>query len=174
MTASPPDSLVVDLSAEINAAFAEARTTAAAATTNAKQAVACALECGRLLNRQKESLPHGEWQPWLAAHCPDISAPTARRYMRLAKRSHDHSLDDAVGLRQAYLATGVLPESPRTRREPDANDPTVSFVRGLDQFRRWFHRRTDEQPLEKWTPEARRLLRNELTWFKKLYERLSP
>ncbi len=25
-------------------------------------------------------------------------------------------------------------------------------------------------PLAKWTPEARRLLRNELTWFKKLHD----
>ncbi len=174
MTASPPDSaLHVDLSAEINAAFHDARATAASATTSAKQAVVRALECGRLLIRQKESLPHGDWQPWLSRNCPDISAPTARRYMRLAKRSHEHSLEDATGLRQAYLATGVLPESARTRREPNANEPTVSFVRGLDHFRRWFHRRTDDLPLAKWTPEARRLLRNELAWFKNLHDQLS-
>lgn len=173
MSAPLPDAEVaVDLSAEINAAFHEARTTAAAATTNARHAVTRALECGRLLNLQKQTLPHGEWQPWLATHCPDISVVTARRYMRLAKRSHDHSLENAAGLRQAYLATGVLPESPRERTR-NAHEPTVSFVRGLDQFRRWYHQRTDELPLDRWTPEARRLLRNELAWFKKLYDQLA-
>lgn len=173
MTAPPPDSaLHVDLSAEINAAFHEARTTAAAATSSARQAVTRALECGRLLNLQKQSLPHGQWQPWLIRNCPEISVVTARRYKRLAKRSHDHSLETASGLRQAYLATGVLPESPRERTR-NAHDPTVSFIRGLDQFRRWYHQRTDELPLEQWTPEARRLLRNELAWFKKLHDQLA-
>jgi hypothetical protein len=170
---TPDSTLALNLAPEINAAFSEASATAATATLNARQAVARALECGRLLNLQKDALPHGAWQDWLAAHCPVISAPTARRYMRLAKQSHEGVLENAAGLRQAYLATGVLPESTRTRREPNANDPTVSFVRGLDHFRRWFHQRTDELPLDRWTPEARRLLRNELTWFKKLHDRLA-
>lgn len=174
MTASPPDTApAVDLAAEINAAFADAQSLAAAATASAKAAVLRAIECGQLLNRQKESLSQGNWQPWLAAHCPEISESTARRYMRLAKRSHVTVFENATGLRQAYLAAGVLPESPRTRREPDVNTPTVTFTRGLDQFRRWYHRRTDELPVEKWTPRARRILRNELTWFKNLYDRLA-
>ena len=169
---STDSALSLNLAAEINAAFSEAGATAAAATLNAHQAVARALECGHLLNRQKDVLPHGTWQDWLAAHCPALSSPTARRYMRLAKRSQVTDLSDAGGLRQAYIATGVLPDSPRQRREPDANAPTVTFTRGLDLFRRWFHRRTDDTPLAKWTPDARRLLRNELVWFKKLHDDL--
>ena len=165
--------LSIDLSVLINAAFAVARNAAGLATGQARQAITAAVQCGDLLNRQKTSLPHGEWLPWLANRCPDISAETARRYMRLANRSIVTDLTDATNLRQAYLATGVLPESARTRREPDVSTPTVSFVRGLDQFRRWYHRRTDELPLAKWTPEARRLLRNELAWFKKLHDDLA-
>jgi hypothetical protein len=169
---STDSTLALNLASEINAAFSEASATAAAATLNARQAVARALECGRLLNLQKDALPHGTWQDWLAAHCPAISAPTARRYMRLAKHAPDTLLDDAAGLRQAYMATGVLSDSPRQRREPDANTPTVNYVRGLDQFRRWFHQRIEEEPLSKWSPQARRLLRNELVWFKKLHDDL--
>ncbi len=172
MNAAPLEPLAIDLSAEINAAFASARTHAAAATASANDAVTRALECGRLLNQQKAAMPHGAWQPWLATHCPEICAATARRYMLLAKRARERFLDDGAGLRQAYLATGVLPAAPRASREPDVNTPTVTFVRGLDQFRRWFNRRTDECPLDQWTPDARRLLRNELAWFKKLYDRL--
>jgi hypothetical protein len=170
---STDSALSLNLAPEINAAFSEASATAAAATLNARQAVARALECGRLLNLQKDALPHGTWQDWLAAHCPAISAPTARRYMKLAKHAPDTVLEDAAGLRQAYMATGVLPDSPRQRREPDANTPTVNYVRGLDQFRRWFHQRIEEEPLSKWSPQARRLLRNELAWFKKLHDDLA-
>jgi hypothetical protein len=166
--------LSIDLSASINAAFATARTAADSATTEARAAITAAVQCGDLLTRQKASVPHGTWLDWLATHCPDISAETARRYMRLSKRSHETDLTDATSLRQAYLATGVLPEPPpRDNDTPDANAPVVTFTRGLDQFRRWFHRRTEDKPLAKWTPEARRLLRNELAWFKKLHDDLA-
>lgn len=166
------DSLALNLAPEINAAFSEASTTAAAATLNARQAVTRALECGRLLNLQKDALHHGVWQDWLAQNCPAISAPTARRYMKLAKHAPDTVLDDAAGLRQAYMATGVLLDSPRRRREPDANTPTVEYVRGLDLFRRWFHKRIENEPIHKWSPAARRVLRNDLAWFKQLHDDL--
>lgn len=186
MTAPQPESPVVfevvpstrsqivsiDLSTAIIDAYREARGIAADATSRAKHAIAKAVECGGLLLRQKESLPHGEWQPWLAKHCPEISASTARRYMRLANRAQMTGLEGAANLRQAYLATGVLPGAPRNRT-PSLTTPTVTFVRGLDQFRRWFHRRTEELPLEKWTPDARRILRNELAWFSRLHANLS-
>ena len=179
----PPDTIApdtqgamlsIDLSASINAAFVTARTAADSATNEARAAITAAVQCGDLLTRQKASVPHGTWLDWLAAHCPDISAETARRYMRLSKRSQVTDLTDATSLRQAYLATGVLPEEPpRDNETPDANAPVVTFTRGLDQFRRWFHRRTEDKPLAKWTPEARRLLRNELAWFKKLHDDLA-
>lgn len=168
---NPSEIVSIDLSAAINAAFTEARTNATDATARAKHAIEKAIECGGLLSRQKQSLPHGSWQTWLTSHCPEISASTARRYMRLANRSHMLGLEDAANLRQAYLATGVLPSAPRVRT-PSTSTPTVSFVRGLDHFRRWFNRRTEELPLEKWSPEARRLLRNELSWIDSLYQRL--
>lgn len=169
---TPSDVVSIDLSDAINTAFRDAHGIAADATARAQRAIAKAVECGGLLSRQKQSLPHGAWLPWLAAHCPDISSRTARRYMRLAERTHLANMQDASSLRQAFVATGLLPEAPRNRT-PSPTTPTVTFVRGLDQFRRWFHRRTEELPLEKWTPDARRILRNELAWFKKLHDQLA-
>ncbi len=167
---TPGAMLSIDLSASINAAFAAARTAADSATNEARHAITAAVQCGDLLTRQKASVPHGTWLDWLATHCPDISTETARRYMRLANRSQVTDLTDAASLRQAYLATGILPSPPAPEPSlPDAETPVITFTRGLDQFRRWYHRRTDELPLAKWTPEARRLLRNELAWFVKLH-----
>lgn len=163
----------IDLAIQIKAAFATSRAAVDSATDQARVAIAAAVECGDLLTRQKASLPHGAWMEWMTQTCPEISCETARRYMRLAKRSALTDLTEASNLHRAYFAAGVLPASSRKPREPDANTPIIQFTRGLDQFRRWYHRRTDEVPVEKWTPRARRILRNELTWFKNLYDRLA-
>ena len=166
--------LSIDLALAINAAFTTAQTLAGSAREKAQHAIVAAIDCGRLLERQKGSLPHGAWSDWLAVNCPEISARTAQRYIRLSKTTHVSFFNDAQSLRQAYLTTGVLPEpAPREAVQPDANTPVIKFTKGLDQFRRWYHRRTDDTPLAKWTPEARRLLRQELTWFKKLHDDLA-
>lgn len=164
----------INLAVPIKIAFAAAHQSAQSATDHARNAITNAVDCGQLLARQKASLPHGAWLEWLAQHCPEIAAETARRYMRLAKRSQETDLTDAVSLRQAYLATGVLPQpAARGDETPSVDAPIITFTRGLDLFRRWYHRRTDELPLEKWTPRARQILRNELTWFKKLHDQLA-
>lgn len=166
--------LSIDLALAINAAFATAQTLAGSAREKAQHSIVAAIDCGRLLERQKGSLPHGAWTDWLAENCPEISVRTAQRYIRLSKTTHVSFFNDAHSLRQAYLATGVLPEpAPREAVQPDANTPVIQFTKGLDQFRRWYHRRTDDTPVAKWTPEARRLLRQELTWFKNLYDDLA-
>ena len=41
---------------------------------------------GQALIDAKARLKHGEWLPWLKAHCPKISAHTAARYMKRATK----------------------------------------------------------------------------------------
>lgn len=45
-----------------------------------------ARRAGALLNQAKAAVPHGQWLPWLAANCPDISLRVAQMYMRVAAR----------------------------------------------------------------------------------------
>lgn len=52
--------------------------TATSALEHAKQA-------GELLIEAKNQLPHGEWLPWLEAHCPNLSPRRAQGYMRIAR-----------------------------------------------------------------------------------------
>lgn len=164
-----PTKLRLNLSVEINTAYFDAQAAAAAARTAVNDAVRCAVECGQLLIEQKAALRHGDWQTWLLQHCPQISASTARRYMRLSQRTHGAGFLDARGLRQAYLATGVIPaEKPCRYVLPKR----TSFVTGLDQFRRWFHAQIEIRPLQTWTPDARRVIRNELVWFVRLHDAL--
>jgi hypothetical protein len=93
-------------------------------------------------------------------------------YMRCARDSCKIDLDSVTTLKRAYQVVGVL-LPPVEERRPGPEKPTVEFIRNLDQFRVWFNRRTRSLPLRRWSPEARRLLRNELTWFKNLHDQLS-
>jgi hypothetical protein len=185
---SEDSQIQINLADQIRAAHAEATAIADQAKGYASQAVAKAIECGRLLIRQKESLGHGSWLDWRAEHLPDISHNTVSKYMRLAKAvealpasddvgdsnfTHGLNLLDAASARQAYIAAGILP-SPENKgnEQPDPNKPWVKFTRFLDGFRLWFNKRIDEDPLATWPEDSRRVLKNELKWFAELYQRL--
>lgn len=164
--------LTFSFEADINRTHAEAQAHAAEAKVHITAAVQKALECGQWMRRQKESLLKSDpgWIDWLADHCPGIDEGTARRYLAIAKQA---PLDDAVSspaiLRQAYLATGLLSESPKAEHEPDSAKSWVKFVKPLDQFRLWFHNRCDQSPMSEWGEDALRLLSNELRWFLNLH-----
>lgn len=57
------------------------------AQSAAKNAVAHALEAGRMLLEVKAQMPHGEFGSWCSDNLP-FSATTARGYMRLAKNGN--------------------------------------------------------------------------------------
>lgn len=167
------EQLQINLASQIREAYQNANRLATDARAVASEAIAKALECGQLLIQQKESLGHGSWLEWLDSNLPEISDRTARKYMSLAKRNHGSDLTDAASLRQAYLATGIIP-SPEEKNPtpPDPNKPWVRFTRFLDGFRLWFNKRVDDDPLDSWPEDSRRVLKNELRWFAELYERL--
>ena len=54
------------------------------ASSKAEQAVAHAIEAGKLLLEAKAALPHGEWLPWLEENIW-LSSRQARRYMQVAQ-----------------------------------------------------------------------------------------
>lgn len=96
---------------EINSKFGEAIRLAGESARSGKAAIVAAIECGKLLNKAKDSVKHGEWEKWLLDNCGDISQETARKWMVLAKSNHGGNLEDCNGLRQAYIACGILPEA---------------------------------------------------------------
>jgi hypothetical protein len=49
----------------------------------AESALAHAIDTGRHLAAAKVEVAHGDWLPWLAKNCPDISPRTAQRCMQL-------------------------------------------------------------------------------------------
>jgi hypothetical protein len=51
--------------------------------TASKGSLEHAVKCGQKLEAAKKKVAHGEWENWLTENCPEISARTARLYMRL-------------------------------------------------------------------------------------------
>ena len=87
--------------------------------------------------------------------------------------SHVMNLDAAT-IRQAYLATGILPTPTKPEDEPpDPNKPWVRYARFLDGFRLWYNTRIEEDPIESWDIDPIRILAKELTWFANLHAELS-
>lgn len=183
------EEIQINLAGQIRETYREANQLAEEAKGYASQAVAKAIECGMLLIQQKQALGHGSWMEWTTKNLPEIHHNTLGRYMRVAKAaggtlqlsekseisnsSPVMNLEDAPTLKQAYVALGILP-SPKDKiaEAPDPNKPWVRFTRYLDGFRLWFNRRMDEDPLNTWPEDSRRILKNELRWFAQLYERL--
>jgi len=162
--------LTFDFAVRINEAHEAAQLMAAEAKSHIAGAVRKALECGQLMLQQKEALTQSGdgWIDWLTQHCPGIGEHTARRYMSLAKRVRvigTSAETDPGALRQAYLATGLLGETPKVEGQNGAAQPWVKFVKPLDQFRLWCNARRDQEPMEDWGEDALRILSNELQWF---------
>ena len=72
-----PVASLVELAAAINAEHAAAERTARTALDHARAA-------GEKLLLAKAQVEHGQWLPWLSAHCPAVAVRTAQAYMRLA------------------------------------------------------------------------------------------
>lgn len=104
------------ISTEINEAHQLARECA-------ETAIKHAIRCGELLQQQKDALRHGEFLPWVEAHC-EFSPRTAQRYMQVAANPSQSVVFES--LRQA-LGYDKKPE-PR-KFEPEFPKETVSVVK---------------------------------------------
>lgn len=178
------DQLELNFASQIRNVHQEAIQLADVAKDYAAQAVTKAVECGGLLLEQKAALGNASWTDWLTRHLPDVPHDTLARYMRAAKLSAltlqnaesgqptPEALPDANN-KQALIALGIIP-SPENKR-PGLLDPNrgwVRYVRFIDGFRKWFNKRIEDEPLETWPEQPRRLLKNELRWIADLYQRL--
>jgi hypothetical protein len=115
------DTILEPRAARINAYHRDALILADQARGKCNEAVEKALLCGRELNAVKKELGHGNWLPWLKTHCPGIPERTAQNYMRLANPKHVSDLKRPNGLRQAYIAVGIIKTDvdARTTEPPD-------------------------------------------------------
>ena len=114
-----PVASLVELAAAINAEHAAAERTARKAIEHAKAA-------GEKLLLAKAQVEHGQWLPWLSAHCPELADRTARAYMQLARYW------GTLETKTATVANLTINEALKLLNAPDSDsDPLETWLSGL-------------------------------------------
>lgn len=114
-----PGPALETLAAEINAEHD-------AAERHARKAIEHAKVAGERLLLAKAHVQHGQWLPWLAAHCPAIAERTARAYMRLARNWA--TLETKTATVAVLTINGAL----KLLNAPDSDiDPLEAWLSGL-------------------------------------------
>lgn len=120
----------------------------------ASETVQKAIEQGEDLSTAKSALKHGEWEDWLAAHCPDVSARSARRYMWAFENRDRIRLCSSMRAAIALLEYKEAEEHSETRSWP-------AFQEGMG--RAWkFVEYVKRHPISQWPSETIEALRDDL------------
>jgi hypothetical protein len=104
---------------------------------------------GQALIAAKAHLKHGDWLPWLKAHCPKVSERNARRYM---SRATNATLSDYYHL--------LCDEDKEAEASGDSRQwlPYVEALGRVARFRAYLAR----CPIRSWPEPGREKLRAEL------------
>jgi hypothetical protein len=119
----------VSIIESIKQTYSEAQLLAASASEKGREAILKARECGQHLISAKEAVGHGGWLTWLANpnHGWNLTAETARKWMQLAEVPIEQ-LEQALSLRQAYIAAGILPEPHRWEKQSSSLPGPVKWM----------------------------------------------
>lgn len=174
---------------QINELHKEAERLATSAKEHAHNAIAIAVQCGNLLIECKKSIGHGNWLGWVDGHL-EFCERTARRYMALSRRTNELEEYEASAnessnrtrvsdlerikaktLRQAYIATGILPETPKFEVEK-LSGPKFPHVKHIDYVVLWYREVVETNPAKNWTARQRDVLINDLAPLMEIYNEL--
>ena len=162
------------LAGEIVDYHLKAVTKAKEARESAANAVECAMESGYRLLAAKERVEYGGFGAWLKKNCTKLSSATAYRYMGLAQEfSHVINAQEITTLRQAYIASGILPAP--DEKEESAGKKVVGIhgvsnhVRAISNY---WRAKIKKIPLEKWKKDERLKLKQELSLLTKIITEL--
>lgn len=122
----------------------------------ASDAVQKAIAQGQDLFLAKSALKQGEWQDWLSAHCPEISARSARRYMWAYENRERIKLCSSM-----RAAVALLEEKAETAEEQTGPRSWPAFQEGMG--RAWkFVEYVKRHPFSQWPNESVDALRDDL------------
>ncbi len=167
---------------KINELHDKAESIASEAKDRAQEAIAYDLECGALLTDAKKNLGHGNWENWIAKEC-NFDSVTAWRYMKLSRKvneslansnlSHVKDLEQSSPktLRQAYIATGIFPNTPKPEKSEKIT-PLVVHVSHIDAIVLWYRKTIAHKPASDWNFIEREALINDLTPLMEIYNEL--
>lgn len=174
-----------EIIARINQLHTEAENFSRSAKDYAEQAISRAVECGRLLSIQKKITKYGEWKDWLSINCK-FKKSTAYNYIALFKKVSTEngnieefhhsgilvSESSPKTLRQALIATGILPE-PVKPESANSDDSTVSYITHIDKIVKWYKDLIELKELKYWSFAERKAVLNDLKPIVQIFNELS-
>lgn len=92
------------------------------------------VKIGRALNAYKKAIGHGNWMAWVEKNLEGTTVQTARKWIKLSEavdRGH-LNLDEAKGVRHAYILAGLLPEPEDS--PASSHVAPVNYLVHLDRF----------------------------------------
>jgi len=158
-----------ELATAINGGHQQIEVEIHTARQHASAALMGALQAGAFLMEVHRRFGKSGWGKWAEQHCPALPISTAYRYMDLSRKfPHVRTPEKISGLRQAYIAVGILPDAPAKKTQPPNLDSVpastgtdlLARVRSLRAFYVTELEKFDYATLE---PSVRRQLRQEIT-----------
>lgn len=141
------------------------------AKTNAADAMSSAVNAGNFL-AQAEQLSRGKMLAWLRGNVPDITIERAKAYLSIFRTSEARS-EMVIDHRQLLLL-GVIDQkisNPSEVAPTKVDSPKWMGWKG--NICAWFNKETAQRPVERWTPEERHEVANQLKPLVDIYERLN-
>ncbi len=138
--AAPMGTHLQNLATQANAAHGACYPAWEQTKASMARTVEYAVDAGRALTEARQHVPHGQWGPWMAANCPQISTQRASEYTRYYEASvsgelaqipagGDLSLKDAIKL--LGPAKGPAGAAPGRARKAVKKITTMTVGRAL-------------------------------------------
>ena len=141
------------------------------AKTSAADAMSSAVNAGNFI-AQAEQLSRGKMLAWLRDNVPDITIERAKAYLSIFRTS-EARFEMVIDHRQLLLL-GVIDQkisNPSEVAPTKIDSPKWMGWKG--NICAWFNKETAQRPVERWTPEERHEVANQLKPLVEIYERLN-
>ena len=123
------DSTSLDIVSRINTLHEKAEALSKLAKDKAQEAIKVAIECGKLLVEQRDSMKHGDWLPWLGTNC-NFTPRTAQRYIKLF--ASVSAFEDGKPVSQVRDSSNATPVSYLdSETDNTESDNTENFIEKL-------------------------------------------
>lgn len=159
----------------IQRTFSEATLLAMSAQERGKEAILKARECGQFLIEARENAAGKKLKTWLMSHVtPDLNLPsyeTAQRWVRLAETPMEQ-IEQALTLRQAYIAAGILPEPHREHGTQKAHGEACKWISFIEKAWGELEKIKESSPINAWPSTQRITLKEKLRPLVQLYQTL--
>lgn len=89
-------------------------------------------QVGAWLTAAKDKCEHGDWLPWLAEKCPEVTIRTSQKYMATYQKAlkSNTNLNSLLPV-QAYKMLGIIKTEAAEKKAEDKKEVTEEAIRGV-------------------------------------------